>query len=693
MVMKASKLLFIITLGAFLFLNTGCGKKTVSIESLLNEMVDRNELARFPDPAFTCKQFSSYDRASVAKDLPGWFANDDCSMFIRVEDMNGRREFVLMDTEGPGAIVRWWMTFGGKNSGKGIMRVYIDDFSTPAIEGAAFDVLSGNLICSPPLAASVSELSPYENRGHNLYFPIPYSQRCKVTYESETLYDAHPGKRERPTEAAYYNINDRTYEQGAKVISWSASEMEKNQTLIAKVQKQLADKDRGVVEKGYGLMNAILQPGESRSFPISGSHAIQKLSMEIKAENQDQALRSTVLEIAFDGERTVWSPVGDFYGIGYKPLYTSTWFTQVEKDGLMSSFWVMPFKKECVITLHNMGEQDVTIPKFLADYSKWKWDNRSMYFGAGWQQYTGVVAGSHDAALDMNFVTLQGKGVYVGDALAIFNTTKHWWGEGDEKIYVDGETFPSHFGTGSEDYYGYAWCRPEVFTGHPYIAQPQGIGNFNFALSVNSRYRGLDAIPFNKSIQVDMELWPWGKSKFNYAPVAFWYALPGVSIDPAPRPDDARLPVAQKREDVIPPVYYEKGRIEGEGMNANSAKNNVKTQALNNVGWSGNSQVFWTNGAVGEELTLTFLMKEGGKFNVKAAFAVSFDYGIFSVFLNDKQAISSFDSYNPKVSAKVVDLGTFDLKEGENVIKVKAIGKNPKSPGYYFGLDYIDLTI
>ena len=687
--MKTKPIFLII--GAFLII--GCSKNEISMETLLREMTDRNELARFPNPAYTCAQFSSYDRGSVAKDQPGWFANDDRSMFIRIENENGRREFVLMDAEGPGAIVRFWMTFSGRNSGRGVMRIYVDDYSKPANEAAAFDILSGNVVCAAPLAASVSELSPYENRGHNLYFPIPYAQRCKVTYESENLPEDDPGARRRGTEAVYYNINYRTYAPGTKVVSWSASEIEKNQTLIAKTLKQLNDKDRGVVEKGRVALNVNLKPGANQSFTVSGGNAIQQLSMELKAANQDQALRSTVLEIAFDGERTVWTPVGDFYGIGYKPLYTSTWYTHAEKGGLLSSFWVMPFKKECVITLHNLGEQDVSISNAFAAYNKWNWDARSMYFGAAWQQYTSVLAGPHNAALDMNYVTLQGKGVYVGDALAVFNTTRDWWGEGDEKIFVDGETFPSHFGTGTEDYYGYAWCRPEVFTDHPYIAQPQGIGSFDVALSVNARYRGLDAIPFHKSIQVDLELWPWGKSLYNFAPVAIWYAFPGATIDPAPRPDDARLPVAQKRADIIPPVYHEKGIVEGENMNWNTTGGNIGSQALNNVGWSGNTQAWWTNGAVGDELALTFLMKEGGKFNVKAALTISHDYGIFDISLNDKRALSGFDAYHPTVSFKVVNLGTFDLQKGENVIKVKITGKNPKSTRYFFGLDYIDLTI
>jgi len=343
--------------------------------------------------------------------------------------------------------------------------------------------------------------------------------------------------------------------------------------------------------------------------------------------------------------------------------------------------------------LHNLGEQQVAVSNAFAAYDTWKWNSRSMYFGAIWQQYTGVLAGPHDEALDMNYVTVHGKGVFVGDALAIFNTTRDWWGEGDEKIYVDGEIFPSHFGTGTEDYYGYAWCRPEVFTDHPYIAQPQGAGSFAVALSVNSRYRALDAIPFNQSIQVDMELWPWGKSRYNFAPVAIWYALPGACIHPEPHPDDARLPVAQKREDIIPPVYYEKGIVEGEDMSMSSTRGSVSVQTMNNVGWSDNRQAWWRNGDAGDELTLSFFMKKGGKFNVKAALTIAPDYGIFSISLNGKQALSSFDAFHPTVSFKLVHLGTFDLNEGENVITVKIIGKNPKSPRYFFGLDYIDLSV
>ncbi len=42
---------------------------------------------------------------------------------------------------------------------------------------------------------------------------------------------------------------------------------------------------------------------------------------------------------------------------------------------------------------------------------------------------------------DVNYVTLEGKGLYAGDALTVFNTADAWWGEGDEKIFVDNDIF------------------------------------------------------------------------------------------------------------------------------------------------------------------------------------------------------------------------------------------------------------
>src|SRR5262245_53208801 len=83
-------------------------KTEVTLESLLGEMIDFSAVARWPQPEFICRQASSYDRETVAPNRPGWFANNDQNQFIRTEENQGRQERVMLDTEGPGCIVRFW---------------------------------------------------------------------------------------------------------------------------------------------------------------------------------------------------------------------------------------------------------------------------------------------------------------------------------------------------------------------------------------------------------------------------------------------------------------------------------------------------------------------------------------------------------------------------------------------------------
>lgn len=172
--------------------------------------------------------------------------------------------------------------------------------------------------------------------------------------------------------------------------------------------------------------------------------------------------------------------MGDFFGSGNRLSPFQTFYAEVTADSLFSCFWVMPYQEHCRIALQNIGKKEVETS--LTVYSSpWKWNEQSMYFGAGWTEYarlhtrTNLEYVTTDDHFERNFVQLKGKGVYVGDGVTLFNSLADWWGEGDEKIYVDGEKFPSHFGTGTEDYYGYAWCMHNKFS-HPFIAEPDGAG-------------------------------------------------------------------------------------------------------------------------------------------------------------------------------------------------------------------------
>ena len=102
----------------------------LTLEGLLTEMTDRSAVARFPSPAYTCKQFSSYDPASTSSDNRAtWFANGDQGHYLRVEQVGDRKEYVMAEMAGPGAIVRVWSP-----DPKGTLRVYLDGAKAPVIE-------------------------------------------------------------------------------------------------------------------------------------------------------------------------------------------------------------------------------------------------------------------------------------------------------------------------------------------------------------------------------------------------------------------------------------------------------------------------------------------------------------------------------------------------------------------------------
>ncbi|MFO7922164.1 MAG: glycoside hydrolase family 172 protein [Bacteroidales bacterium] len=529
----------------------GCSG-TITFESLLEEMTDREILTYFPDIEYSHMHFSSYDRASVSPNEKGWFANIDRSNFLRVEDNNGRREFVMVDAEGPGAIVRWWMTF--YRAWDGVIRIYIDNDPEPVIEGSPADVLIGSLLAGYPFTASVQEGAQRRQEGwgydHNFYLPLPFSRHIKITYECDLLEVLREGDDHiYYFPDVFYNIGYRAYQDNTRVESFSLASLEKAGPAIEKAGRALLTNNvHSRLEEDFEKQ---IMPGDSLVVEFNKNrHALNFLMLELEASNMNQALRSTVLQASFDGHQTVWIPVGEFFGSGYMTNAHKTWMNQRDENGRMESFYVMPFREECVLTILNYGNETIGI-NGLAGFTDYRWKPKSMYFGASWHEYHQVPTRDEEGSpYDLNFIELKGKGVYAGDQVTLFNNTHHWWGEGDEKIYVDGEAFPSVLGTGTEDYYGYSFGRPEVFS-HPFVAQPAGYGNFSRGVTVNSRHRSLDAIPFNASIKADVELWHWDKETCtNYALASFYYIMPGFTRNIEPSVVSVRRPVALNSDDI-----------------------------------------------------------------------------------------------------------------------------------------------
>ena len=519
------------------FAQQGSGKAdpAITIEGLLKEMIDYGAAARWPQPAYVCLHSSSYDRRSkTPADPAGWFANtdnmDQPTDAWTPQAHGDRYEWPLLDVDGPGCVVRFWT--GGADP-KGTIRFYLDGADAPAIESNFGQLVYGESFAPNPLGIK-------NPRGAgNLYLPIPYARHCTITYHEPN----QPSPKARPR-GRWYNIEYRTWPKGTRVETFTMERLKLAGRVVDQAAKALSDPPTFTGGKAASI-DAAIESGKSASADLpAGPAAVRVMQMQlagVEGESLERALRSTVLRVSFDGQELIWCPAGDFFGSGLGLNELKNWYRTVAGDGTMTCRWVMPYRKSARVTVENFGREKVAVKlKALAD--DWQWDGRSMYFHANWRYQFPIATRPFS---DWNYITVTGQGVYMGDTLDVFNPVAKWWGEGDEKIWVDGEAFPSHFGTGSEDYYGYAYGTPVVFQG-PFCNQPRA-GAHNLGHTTNTRTRILDAIPFATSLKVDMEIWHWAECNVGYGVAAYWYALEGAKCNIAPRGADVTADIPQAR--------------------------------------------------------------------------------------------------------------------------------------------------
>lgn len=683
-------------LSALLFTLAPALGQTITLDSLLNEMTDREAIARFPDPAYTCKQFSSYDRRSTTPDDPNtWFANGDVNNYVRTEDVKGsdgktHKEWVMADMDGPGAIVRIWSANPAGN-----LRIYLDNAEVPVIEAPMDALLGGKWKVGAPLSQECS-------KGWNLYLPIPYAKHCKITSDKDGF---------------YYQVNYRTYEASARVDTLTPANLA-DAGLWAAASKKLVEPrpiapqpfKRNSFVRDSASGNNGLEPGATEELvylygdamgpaPKLSAGEVNQVSLYLERPATERDLRSIILTAEFDDERTIWVPLSDFFGLGVSAgAEFQDWYRCTNQEALCCS-WIMPFQKSAHLKVTNLGSNAVFILGTAAIAQR-SWDARSMHFHANWHFEYPIHAYGGRGTKDWNYIEAQGKGVYVGDTLAVMNPVKEWWGEGDEKIYVDGEKFPSHFGTGTEDYYGYAWCWPVAFQ-HPFHAQPRvdGNGKDNWGHTTVTRVRSLDAIPFTKSLRFDMEIWHWRECDEAYAATTYWYALPGATSNIKPDPEDAAKPIPQPPP--RPPAFKIANAIECETMEilAKSENITVGPQDMESFGrgrWSGEAQLWVQANQPGDFVELRFSADGPRKVTLYAT--KSWDYGEVQFSINGKGAGKPIDLCTGQedkcIPSGPIELGVFEPKNGKLTLRAQVVGANPKSQGTrsFFGLDCVVLS-
>jgi hypothetical protein len=548
----------------------------------------------------------------------------------------------------------------------GTLRIYLDGADRPVIESPMAEILGGKYPGLPrPLAGEYS-------KGWNLYFPFPYAKHCKVTSDEGNF---------------YYHVNYRTYEAGTVVESFNSAQIPAlaadTEAVIARLNAPAAADTTGAT-----AFSVKIDPGQSVVLAtLAGAKAITQFNVQWapSADRDEPTLRSTVVDMIFDGESTVTAPLGDFFGTAPGLNAYASLPLSVGKDGRLECRWAMPFENSAQIRVRNLGTSPVAFTGSLLAAPR-PWTERSLHFHAKWRAAFDVPT---EPKIDWNYFTAKGRGVFAGVAFSIDNPVKDWWGEGDEKIYVDGESFPSHFGTGTEDYFGYAWCFPDLFT-HAYHNQSRCDGPGNYGRTSVNRWHILDRIPFTKDFRFDMELWHWKKCQINLSVLACWYARPGGS-DGFPPVTAADVVLRQMPELQVLKI---KGAIEGESMKVIRKTGTPKPQPWD--GCSNGAHLWWSGGQQpGDTLVLGFNVAKAGLYQVSAQLLKAVDYGIAQVSINDVKLGDPIDFYHESgvEIGPPRALGTLALRAGENTLSFTITGANPKAmKSYMIGLDYLLLT-
>lgn len=281
---------------------------------------------------------------------------------------------------------------------------------------------------------------------------------------------------------------------------------------------------------------------------IEGAGQIEHMWFTIASPSPDH-LRELVLRIYWDGAKrpAVECPLGDFYGLGFGRYveYKSAPIA-IGAVKALNCYWPMPFAKEARVTMTNEGKRAVDSCYFNIDYRLMDRPRGQMrYFHTQYHQAFPTPKGKDYVLLDTT-----GRGHYVGCFLSVMANSDGWWGEGNDKFYVDGATRPTIEGTGSEDYFCGAWDFQHAFSnpynGVPYYDNASKGGEKRGILNTCYRWHLLDPVPFTKSLRLALEHGRNGPDddrkplRNNYSSIAYYY------LD-NPEGDGPVLPAYEKR--------------------------------------------------------------------------------------------------------------------------------------------------
>lgn len=659
---------------------------------LVNRMISARHLC-VGNTGEKTAEFTSYDRKSRYEngEYLDWAANADGGQYLADTEDGG---CLIAEMDGPGYISRIWSA----TAGPGHVKIYIDGAAEPTVDLEFREFF--NCTKEPFVYRSLG----YDDsaRGKNCYVPISYNRSCRIVAYGGFGDDGW-GK--------YYHINYTTFPTGTTVESMPYVLSAEQKAALQRVDSFFAEK-MGTHPEGAAdapFERYTVAPDAPAVKTLVGKGAIYGVLVRLHSDAYDNSIETIELlknlrvRMYWDGEQSprVDAPLGDFFASAYGKTKIRTALLGIRDDGVFYNYFYMPFLDSARIEIATVGDYTASLDLSVTTWDLTVSEKDILYFCARFNLGTYIEDKSRWP--DYSFLRIQGAGRFVGVTLhnsklidgadPCCSPGWPWWGEGDEKFYIDGEKFPSWFGTGTEDFFGYAWCSPALFT-KPYHAQSycEGLSNFKGNRSVTRIMLG-DSIAFEKSFDGYLEKY-YSDEFVHYGFTPYYYLAKDSIVE------NCIYASEEKLDYYLPEASaYATNYTEGEHLHIlqiNSENGTVQRQHMPYTFgplWSGDYQMMVKDFRIGDSVTAALPAATDGEYTVLVSYTSAPDYGIVSCTINGIP-LATTDLYSEKVTARnLLPLGNVTLHGGyDNTVTFTVMGKNALATNTFFGIDFVMLV-
>ncbi|MFC1726642.1 glycoside hydrolase family 172 protein [candidate division KSB1 bacterium] len=604
-----------------------------------------------------CEQVSSYDRTG---------GNDDgfngTYSYLRIEK-NG--EYVIMESDKPGAIVQIWFT---NITTAGRIKFYFDGSNEPSVDMDIKEFFSGEVY---PYVNPLTGDDDASSGGFVCYLPMPYRKSCKITTTGI---------------ARFYHIDYRIFDndEGIKTFSLPLSDAEKTELDNVLQKCRNCEVVLGDVKELSGNVN-IKSEKNSVLFGLDGPKIIKRIEFRIPGSSETVNLKRLVLRAYWDESENpgIEAPFIDFFGTGYGKTDFKSMVLGIDEGKFYCNF-PMPFINNAAFKLENGNETDIELEYkvYYMDAPDLK-DGEFVYFHAQWYQTRTEIMEP------FKILYAKGKGHFTGVNMTMQGFNNIGFLEGDERIYVEGEALPIWVGTGTEDYFNGGWYFNRGTFALPYFGlsvKEPGRGRISVY-----RYHNLDAVPFKYNIYVGIE----HGSKNNYpgayySCTAYWYqTLPyekNVEFVSAVELTYPRSTL-QRTEDLVDL----KDKVDMENFSGQRISAAAWEELTED--WEGAEESVLTARRKNDYFKFNFNVEWGDVYSLRLYYGKGPDRGIFSVYVDDEKVLSDVNSYAETYSI-FNESESFDvqLTEGNHTVAFVVEDKDDNSSGHNIGVDFLRIN-